>query len=595
MRVRSKLLVAMLLISAGLTSTSLLVVRRLVETRLRNQVLQDTRNSVATFRNAQAQREAALQNAAALMANLPILRAMMTSADPMTIQDASADLFRLATGPAGGPSSADLFVLADRTGVVMGLHTTGYDFSIPRAHELIMPMLEHNRRSAWWFGGNRLFQVAMQPIFFGAADDQHLLGYLFLGDEVDDATVRELKQVAASEVGFFAGPDGQQMVRATLPASSNEALERLAPRIFDASGEEFHVGQEPYLITCVELAEAGAAPVHLVVMKSLKEAQIFVSNLDRVLVALGMLAILAGAALVSVMSRTFTRPLDRLVAGVRALGRGDYEYPLSLQGRDEVAEVTNAFDRMRTSLRQSQRELLEAERLVTIGRMASSISHDLRHHLVAIVANAEYLSDSRREAERQELCDELRMSAHQMTDMIDSLLELSRPRESLRLAEVLIQEVIGRAVHTVQAHPEFMHVQVDVTGDDPTCYVDPGKLQRTIQNLVINACEAIAGQPDGRVKVDVRAAGEALELRVSDNGRGINETVRNSAFEPFVSHGKENGTGLGLTVVQKIVADHGGQVSIETTSQYGTTILICLPLAVSAAASGPAPAAMPAR
>jgi signal transduction histidine kinase len=308
-----------------------------------------------------------------------------------------------------------------------------------------------------------------------------------------------------------------------------------------------------------------------------------------------MVAILAGAALVFVMSRTFTRPLDRLVAGVRALGRGDYEYPLTIRGQDEVAEVTTAFDRMRTSLRQSQRELLESERLVTIGQMASSISHDLRHHLVAIVANAEYLSDSRREAERQELCDELRITAHQMTDMIDSLLELARPRESLRLAEVMIREVIGRAVHTVRAHPEFAHVRVEVTGDDPACYVDPGKLQRMLQNLVINACEAITRQADGKVSIDIRADGETLSLRVTDNGRGINESVRHSAFEPFVSHGKENGTGLGLTVVQKIVSDHGGRVSIETTSSYGTIILVTLPLAFSGTASTATTAALPTR
>jgi signal transduction histidine kinase len=308
-----------------------------------------------------------------------------------------------------------------------------------------------------------------------------------------------------------------------------------------------------------------------------------------------MVAILAGAALVFVMSRTFTRPLDRLVAGVRALGRGDYEYPLTIHGQDEVAEVTHAFDRMRTSLRQSQRELLESERLVTIGRMASSISHDLRHHLVAIVANAEYLNDSRREAERQELCEELRISAHQMTDMIDSLLELSRPRESLRLSEVMIREVIARAVHTVRAHPEFASAKVEVTGDDPLCHVDPVKLQRMVQNLVINGCEAIGSQRDGCVTVDVRASGDTLSLRVSDNGRGMDESVRKSAFDPFVSHGKENGTGLGLTVVYKIVSDHGGHVSIEATSAYGTTMLVTLPVAIAGTPQGTKPAAIPTR
>lgn len=583
MRLRTKFLLTMLLISAGLTSTSLLVVRRLVERHLRDQIAQDTRNSVTTFRNAQAQRAAALQNAAALMANLPILRAMMTSADPMTIQDASADLFRLAAEPSGGRSSTRLFVLADRNSVVMALHDSGAGFPMRRAHELVRGTLEL-KGSLWWYGANRLYEVAMQPIYFGAADDQHLLGYLFLGDEIDDAMVQQLKQVAASEVAFFGGPGGRQMVRSTLAPAANAELQKLVPGIFDASGTEFQVGQEPFLVTCVEVAERGQEPVHLVVLKSLRDANGFVRNLDRILLGLGLVAILAGAALVFIMSRTFTRPLDRLVAGVRALGRGDYDYALTVHGKDEVAELTSAFDRMRARLRQSQRELLESERLVTIGRMAGSISHDLRHHLVAIVANAEYLSDPRREAQRQELCEELCMSAHQMTDMIDALLELSRPRESLRVTEIMIREVIDRAIHTVRAHPEFSRVAMEVTGEDRACSVDPGKLQRVLQNLIINACEAVGAQPDGRVTVSVRSATNTLELRVSDNGRGVDDKVRQSAFEPFVSHGKENGTGLGLTVVQKIVSDHRGQVSFETTSPYGTTVLVKLPLAFAVAA-----------
>ena len=582
MRLRTKFLLAMLAISIGLTSTSLLVVRRLVETRLRKQITQDTQNSVTTFRNAQAQRAAALQNTAALMANLPILRAMMTSADPMTIQDASADLFRLAAEPAGGLSSAHLFVVADRGGVVMGLHDNGAGFPTRRAHELVSATLE-GRGSVWWYGANRVYEVAMQPIYFGVANDQHLLGYLFLGHEIDEAMAQELKQVAASEVAFFGGTGGRQMVRSTLPASANDELQKLVPRIFDASGTEFQLGQEPFLVTCVEVAEHGQEPLHLVVLKSLRDANAFVRNLDRILLGLGFVAVLAGAALVFVMSRTFTRPLDRLVEGVRALGRGDYEYGLKVRGKDEVAELTSAFDRMRVRLRQNQRELLESERLVTIGRMAGSISHDLRHHLVAIVANAEYLSDARHEAQRQELCEELRISANQMTDMIDALLELSRPRTSLHVSETSIREVIDRAIHTVRAHPECSHIAIEVMGQDHTCNVDPGKLQRVLQNLIINGCEAVSHQRDGKVTVDVRSGNDSLELRIRDNGRGVDEEVRQSAFEPFVSHGKENGTGLGLTVVQKIVSDHGGQVSFETTSSHGTTVLVKLPLVVGVA------------
>src|SRR5205814_9195032 len=117
------------------------------------------------------------------------------------------------------------------------------------------------------------------------------------------------------------------------------------------------------------------------------------------------------------------------------LEEGNFTYALDAHGGDESADVTRAFNRLRASLRKTQQELLEAERFATIGRMASSISLDLRHSLAAIVANAEFLCESRLSSEqREELYQEVRVAVNQMTDLLDSLLEFSRTRESLRPA-----------------------------------------------------------------------------------------------------------------------------------------------------------------
>ena len=127
--------------------------------------------------------------------------------------------------------------------------------------------------------------------------------------------------------------------------------------------------------------------VRLVVLKSVDQATGFLGDLNRVLLVLGLLAVVGGSLLVFLISHTFTRPLANLVEGVRALGQGNYSFPLDSQGGDEVAEVSAAFDGMRISLQKSRQQLIESERLATIGRMASSISHDLRHSLASIVAH----------------------------------------------------------------------------------------------------------------------------------------------------------------------------------------------------------------
>src|SRR5208283_621754 len=111
------------------------------------------------------------------------------------------------------------------------------------------------------------------------------------------------------------------------------------------------------------------------------------------------------------------------------------------------------FDRMRTNLQKTQRELLDAERLATIGRMASSISHDLRHSLAAVVANAEFLCKSNLTSEqREELYGEIRVAVNQMTELIESLLEFSRTRESLHPSYGDVRSAVDRAVQSARAH-----------------------------------------------------------------------------------------------------------------------------------------------
>ena len=311
---------------------------------------------------------------------------------------------------------------------------------------------------------------------------------------------------------------------------------------------------------------------------SYDQAAKFLNQLNRYLLLLGLAAILVGSGLVFFVSHTFTRPLGNLVAGVRALEAGDFHHPLDPRGGDEVAELTRAFDRMRTSLLKSQHDLLESEQLATIGRMASSISHDLRHSLAAIVANSEFLCDSHlTSVQREELYQEVRSGVNLMTDLIDSLLEFARTRESLTPAYANVAETIQRSVLAVRLHPRHHNRSIDVLcAVQVAGWFDQRKLERALYNLLLNACEA-APAVGGQVEVTAAEVGNSIAIAVADNGPGIAESIRERLFHPFVSYGKENGTGLGLAVVQKIVQDHGGEISVERAAQGRTVFRIVLP------------------
>ncbi len=246
LRLRTKFLLSMLLITAGLTSTSLLLVRRSVQSQVKKEIFSDLHNSVSTFQNFQRERELTLTRSADLLADLPNLRALMTTHDQATIQDASTDLWRLA--------GSDLFVLADRDGRIAALHTTTPGFSREMAQQSLgMPP---NLDAQWWFGGQHLYQVFLKPIYFGPASEDRLLGFLVIGYEIDDNVASQVSRIAASQVAFWYG---DTIVRSTLDPTHEADLARhpvlAMPGVTDP--EEVQLGDERFL---GHVARAGTGP-----------------------------------------------------------------------------------------------------------------------------------------------------------------------------------------------------------------------------------------------------------------------------------------------------------------------------------------------
>ena len=577
-KLRTRFLLSMLVITAGLTAMSLLVVRHSVQQHVRDGIAQDLRNSVTTFQNFQHDREVMLTRSAELVADLPITRAIMTAHDPATIQDASQGVWQL--------SGSDLLVLTDRNGKVVALHTRSAGFRREAAQQYFERSLGEEDSSHWWFGEHHLYQTFVQPVYFGSPTEGTLLGFLVIGYEIDDRLAREIGKVSASQVAFSYG---DEIVATTLSEAQAQSVRGFSSGGAQNVPRDLKVGHELFLATSLDLSAQRETPVRLTVLGSYDQAAKFLDNLNRLLLLLGLTAVLIGSGLVYLISHTFTRPLGSLVEGVRALEHGDFHHPLDPRGSDEVAELTSAFDRMRSSLLKTQQALIESEQLATIGRMASSITHDLRHSLAAIVANSEFLCDGRlTAAQREELYEEVRIGVNQMTDLIDSLLEFARTRESLNPSYANISETVHRAMQAVRLHPRHQGTLIEAESNGQgAAWFDPRKLERALYNLLLNACEA-APSSDGRVRVSVGRDGSRLTISVSDNGPGIPDAIREKLFHPFVSYGKENGTGLGLTVVQKIVQDHGGEVLMERTADARTVFRITLPDQVrdSAADSG---------
>ncbi len=240
--------------------------------------------------------------------------------------------------------------------------------------------------------------------------------------------------------------------------------------------------------------------------------------------------------------------------------------------------------------RPAPRQRMGAERMSTIGRMACSISHDMRHLLTAIYANAEFLErDDICPSVRSDLLVEIQEAVLAMTERIESLLQFGGSGRKRPLVRARVSLVVEKAVAAVKFHPAGRSVSITVGKFPPAeADIDVGSLESAIYNLLLNACQAAARSTQvPKVKVHLTEVDERIYLTILDNGPGIPSSVRRTLFDPFVTAGKPNGTGLGLTLARRVAEEHGGSVCLEESNRDGTVFTLSLTKNRSLALDGP--------
>lgn len=570
LRLQTQLLVSTLLIISTLTGAILLVIRYTIRAQIAELVRNSTASSIQGFDTVQRQFQLQLSRTAAVLAEAPSLKALMTTRDAPTIQDGSTPFWNL--------SGSDLFLLADAGGRVVSLHVTNGELDRGDAEERVATAMHEQQDSAWWYSGGRLYWVFFRPVQAGAGSSAKLLGVVAIGYEADSAIAEPLAFVTESKIVLSA--DDRIIASTFSPEEESELQDRFLSKklVTSATAHEVMVGEDAYQMVEVTLHDRLPAPVQCNVFVSLTRPTAFIRTLNRTILVVGLTAIFLVSLLLSIVSGTITRPLENLVAGVRALAGGDYTYSITPRGSSEVAELGVSFSKMRGDLLAIQQKQIEIERVAAVGRAANSISHDLRHHLAAVVANAEFLYEADQlNLDPHEIYGEIQAASEQMTELLDSLRDWAREERNLKPMPASMEQSIRQAVDAVQARPEFREHAISIrTKGEMTGIFDPKKIERVFLNLTINACEALA-ERKGQIVFEVTSDSDQFQIRISDDGPGIPESIRSNLFDPFVSEGKSNGTGLGLAIVSKIVHDHGGSVVVESTSETGTTFLVTLP------------------
>jgi two-component system sensor histidine kinase PilS (NtrC family) len=254
---------------------------------------------------------------------------------------------------------------------------------------------------------------------------------------------------------------------------------------------------------------------------------------------------------------------------------------LNIPGTNDKYEVITLQDL--SDIKQMEKQVLQAEKMATIGEMAAGIAHELRNPLAAISGAAELLDASGDiEVHNQGLMNIINRECNRLQNIISEFLYFSKPvepeKEWIPLLP-LVHEVIQILQHT-QDWPDRCQALVDIP-EKMACWADPQQILKILLNIMHNSCIALKNM-EGEIRVKAReimddSGAEKTALTISDTGKGISDLVIDKIYEPFFTT-REKGTGLGLSIVKQLVTAHEGGITITSIEQKGTTTEIWLPL-----------------
>jgi len=269
-----------------------------------------------------------------------------------------------------------------------------------------------------------------------------------------------------------------------------------------------------------------------------------------------------------------------LVTGTRRLAAGDLDHRIAVRGYDEVGELGRAFNDTSEKLAWAQRQLVDAEKLVSVGRLAAGVAHEINNPLAGILTCAEGMRDEMDPGESQlrRDVDVIISETLRCRDIVRRLLDFARQRPTAKRPTSL-NELVERVTHLLGRQASFAKVSISRQLDPalPALELDGNRIHQVLVNLLLNAAEAMPAGGVVTVETARSSDGTRALLRVSDTGGGIAPELRTRLFEPFFTT-KAQGTGLGLAVAWGIVQQHQGKLSFTTEPGKGTTFIVELPL-----------------
>ena len=278
-------------------------------------------------------------------------------------------------------------------------------------------------------------------------------------------------------------------------------------------------------------------------------------------------------------SKKLSQPLMELARVARNISKGQRQERVPRFDDHEPREVGEAFNQMLDQLEVNQRALAHAASLAAVGELSSSIVHEMRNPLSSIKMNLKAVAEKvKDEPDYAEMAELTLQQSKRLEAMLADLMQYGKPLELVR-EDTDFQDLANTAINTLVSQAAAKNIAIRLVNNlgNKTLFVDRERMIQAITNLLANAIVWSPSESELVLEADLEINGKEIVISVSDKGKGIKEKLLNKIFQPFFTT-REEGTGLGLANVRKIIEYHGGTVFAKNNPNGGSTFTIKLPM-----------------
>jgi len=284
-----------------------------------------------------------------------------------------------------------------------------------------------------------------------------------------------------------------------------------------------------------------------------------------------------------ILTTRLSRPVKKLALAAAQVGQGNWDVRVDVKSKDEIGKLATAFNHMTEELMAQRERLVQTERVAAWRELARRLAHELKNPLFPLQITVENLLRARENTPEQfdevfkESTTTLLAEIANLKTIIGRFSDFSK-MPAPQLQAVDLDELVRNVVQLFQAQLARSTSKIEPVmqlGNPPAVSGDPVLLRRVIENLVLNAIDAMP--QGGRLTFRTVADGKFATFEITDSGKGLTQEECDRLFTPYYTT-KQHGTGLGLAIVQSVVSDHQGRITVSSTKDRGTTFHVELPL-----------------